>query len=83
MKPPKNSGELRTDKDHILINLGGKWKVQKTVRPCSRKSCWELLTHPQYSKIHILQRCEKINKQGSTVFYQWENSEWQVKECPL
>jgi hypothetical protein len=75
LTPPKHSGELRVDLDHVWINLRGTWKRQKTVRNCSRRACWDLLTHPTYSKIHALERKEKLNSKIAK-FYEFRNGEW-------
>lgn len=76
MTPPKHSGELRVDLDHVWINLKGNWRVQKTVRNCSRNSSWSLLTHEKYSKIHALERKNKLNgKVKDSKFYKYDSSD--------
>lgn len=72
LQPPKNAGELRPFKDHVWINLKGNWRIQKTVKNCNRQSSWDLLTHPKYSKIHLLQRSEFDNFKGEQVFYYFD-----------
>jgi hypothetical protein len=69
LEAPENSGELIPFQDHVLLNINGKWRVQMTLKSCNRKACFELLTHPQYSKIHALLRHEKINFKGQKAYF--------------
>jgi hypothetical protein len=79
---PKNANELRNFLDHVWIYLG-QWKRQKTVKNCSRKSAWELLTHEKYSKIHALERQSKLNGKPQTsefLFFDFSSSSWVVMD---
>lgn len=78
MEPPTNKQDLKNEHDHVLINLKGQWRVQKTVRKCNRSICWELVTEKPYNKIHALKRCEGINFHNCTVYAFKDNAEWQV-----
>ena len=82
MEAPENSGSLVPFQDHVLINLKGIWKCQITVKGCNRKACFELLTHPQYSKIHALLRHEKINFKGQKTYFLFDplTNEWTRKD---
>lgn len=78
IEAPKNSGDLRPFKDHVWINVKSKWRRQLTIKACNRVASWELLTHPQYSKIRALERFEKENMKGESVVFSFDPSlgEW-------
>lgn len=53
-----------------------------TLKSCNRRACWELLTHPQYSRIHALLRHEKINFKGQKAYFLFDplTNEWTKKD---
>lgn len=70
---PKNSGELKPFTYQVLLNMKGRWIVQRSVLNCNKVMCWKLLTEKPLDKIHALRILEKIN--GKTlVILSWDSS---------